>query len=186
MNALVLPQFLDIEASSLEMDSYPIEIAWSYPNGEVEAHLIDPYLMAHWTDWDPAAQAVHGLSRRYLSQHGKDPKRVAGRIQAVLAGQTVYSDAAGFDQAWLDTLFRDALGAPCPVRLIDMSVLWFPDLMRLPEEHALRDTPSPSRLYEQYEDAWADVDGQPHRAGTDVRHRLAWYRRVQAEFGGKS
>ncbi|BCO31152.1 hypothetical protein TspCOW1_12550 [Thiohalobacter sp. COW1] len=170
MTLHLLPQFLDIEASSLGRDSYPIEIAWSYPNGEVEAHLIDPYHILDWTDWDPAAQAVHGLSRRYLSEHGADPKLVAGRIQAVLAGQPVYSDAPDYDQGWLETLFGDALGVRSPVRLHPIWALW-PDARG-------------ERLHELYDAAWADVEGQPHRAGIDVRHRLAWYLRAKAEFGG--
>ena len=167
-----LPQFLDIEASSLDWDSYPIEIAWSYPNGEVEAHLIDPYHILDWTDWDPAAQAVHGLSRRYLAEHGQDPKLVAGRIQAVLAGRPVYTDAVELDQYWLEVLFRYALGASCSVQLLEMRTLW-PDV-------------SGNRLSRIYEAAWDDINDPPHRAGTDVRHRLAWYRRVEAELGGES
>ncbi|HSH83850.1 MAG TPA: hypothetical protein VK979_01635 [Guyparkeria sp.] len=180
-----LPIFLDIEASSLGRASYPIEIAWSDPTGEVETHLIDPNHILDWTDWDPAAQAVHGLSRRYLSEHGEDPKLVAGRIQAVLAGQSVYSDAPEYDQGWLEVLFRDALGAPCPVRLRHIMTLFFTEYTPVPADEPVPSlTPHEARLSEIYEAAWDDVAGQPHRAGTDVQHRLAWYRRVQAEFHG--
>ncbi|HSH84577.1 MAG TPA: hypothetical protein VK979_05385 [Guyparkeria sp.] len=180
-----LPYFLDIEASSLGRDSYPIEIAWSYPNGEIEAHLIDPSHILNWTDWDPAAQAVHGLSRRYLAEHGEDPKLVAGRIQAELAGRPVYTDAVEFDQGWLEVLFRDALGASCPLQLRHIMTLWYPGYVPLPEdEPAPPPTRKETRIQAAYEAAWADIEGQAHRAGTDVLHRLAWYRRVMgAEYG---
>ncbi|BCO32055.1 hypothetical protein TspCOW1_21580 [Thiohalobacter sp. COW1] len=179
-----LPRFLDIEASSLGRDSYPIEIAWSTPDGEIESYLINPYQIPDWTDWDPAAEAIHGLSRRYLRDHGEDPKLVAGRIQAALAGQPVYSDAPEYDQGWLETLFRDALGVACPVRLYHIMELWFPEYHPVPEDEPVPPlTPREARLNELYSAAWDDIEGQPHRAGTDVQHRLAWYRRAQAEFG---
>lgn len=178
------PIFIDIEASSLGAASYPIEIAWSTPDGKIETHMISPYHIEHWTDWDPAAQTVHGLSRRYLAEYGEDPKFVAGRVQAVLAGLQVYTDAPEYDQGWLEVLFRDALGVPCPLRLLHIMKLWIPEYVPAPEdEPAPPLTPREAQLSELYSAAWDDVAGQPHRAGTDVRHRLAWFRRAQAEFG---
>ena len=38
-----MPRFLDIEASSLSNTSYPIEIAWSDGQGNIESYLINPY-----------------------------------------------------------------------------------------------------------------------------------------------
>lgn len=110
------PLFLDCEASSLHSrDSYPIEVAWGRSGGEIESHLINPYRYpAHWRDWDPAAQALHGLSRAYLRQHGEPPEHVAHRIEAALPGRAVYSDAAAFDNFWLGRLF-EAVGRDCPV-----------------------------------------------------------------------
>ena len=110
------PVFLDCEASSLHrLDSYPIEVAWGFPNGEVESHLIDPAAYpADWLDWDPAAQAVHGLSRAYLRAHGQAPEDLAEAIEQALAGQAVYSDAPAFDNFWLRRLFQ-AVERDCPI-----------------------------------------------------------------------
>jgi len=59
-----MPRFLDIEASSLNDASYPIEIAWSDEKGNIESHLINPYAIEEWTDWDFYAEhKIHGLSR---------------------------------------------------------------------------------------------------------------------------
>lgn len=35
--------FVDFEASSLNPDSYPIEVAWSIPDDSIESHLISPF-----------------------------------------------------------------------------------------------------------------------------------------------
>ncbi|MFA9462415.1 hypothetical protein [Thiohalorhabdus methylotrophus] len=74
--------FLDCEASSLdEWHSYPIEVAWgSVTTGTIHSYLIGPTGMADWTDWDPAAQDVHGLSRALLAEHGLPPRQVAEEV----------------------------------------------------------------------------------------------------------
>src|SRR5947209_5891700 len=46
-----LPPFLDFEASSLRSASYPIEVAWSHPDGSIESHLISPAGLGRCTDW---------------------------------------------------------------------------------------------------------------------------------------
>jgi hypothetical protein len=42
--------FLDIEASSLDHDGFPIEVAWIDENGKGEAYFIRP--ADHWLDED--------------------------------------------------------------------------------------------------------------------------------------
>lgn len=110
------PIFLDIEASSLDgIASYPIEIAWGREKGEITSYLINPYgYPDDWTDWDPSAQAVHGLSRYYLSQHGELPETVATIIETALGGRVVYTDEHSFDRFWLRRLF-EAIGKDCPL-----------------------------------------------------------------------
>jgi len=99
------PIFADFEASSLSGDSYPIEIAWNI-GLSIESHLINPYSIHSWTDWDPAAQAVHGLNRNYLSNHGEHPRTVAERMNQELGGQTIYFDGLPHDQWWMYALFE--------------------------------------------------------------------------------
>jgi hypothetical protein len=97
--------FLDFEASSLSDKSYPIEIAWSASDGSIESYLISPAGIDSWTDWDPASEQVHGISRDTLLAHGLDPTILCERMIRQLPGQVIYTDAPKFDAAWLARLF---------------------------------------------------------------------------------
>lgn len=67
--------FFDLEASSLGMDGYPIQAAWSRPNGEVRTFYIDPSKIEHWTDWDVYAERnIHQITRQYLVENGEHPR----------------------------------------------------------------------------------------------------------------
>lgn len=102
-----VPIFIDFEASSLEPDSYPIEVAWNAPDGSVESYLIRP--AAGWTDWsDYAELEIHHISGDMLSSEGRDAAWVAARMNEALAGRTVHSDAPEFDERWLRRLFEAA------------------------------------------------------------------------------
>jgi len=101
--------FLDIEASSLEPDSYPIEIGWVFENGAGEAHLIQPE--TDWKDWASSAQNLHQISRATLARDGSPAEAVGQRLVAALTGHVVCSDAAGWDGRWLGCLLR-AAGLP--------------------------------------------------------------------------
>ncbi len=108
-SAAALPLFLDFEASSLGHKSYPIEVAWSYPDGRIEAWLIDPSGVPGWSDWDAEVErTVHGISRAALSIIGRSPRWVARRLNARLAGQTVYCDGGELDEFWRYRLFQAA------------------------------------------------------------------------------
>lgn len=101
------PIFLDCEASSLSDSSYPIEIAWSDGEGNIESYLINPYLYPRdYCDWDPSAQSVHHLSRNFLYENGKPPEYVAEKINSALKGKIIYTDAPDFDGFWVDRLFN--------------------------------------------------------------------------------
>jgi len=97
--------FLDFEASSLSKRSYPIEVAWSGQDGSIESHLISPAGIEAWTDWDPEAEKVHGISRRELAAAGLAPQAVCDRMIDQLTGKAIYTDAPRFDGAWLGALF---------------------------------------------------------------------------------
>jgi len=79
------PRFLDIEASSLSMDSYPIEVAWSDNYGTIESHLINPYSVEYWTDWDYNAQQIHGISRKQCREEGISPEKLCHRMKNSIA-----------------------------------------------------------------------------------------------------
>ncbi|WP_332800637.1 3'-5' exonuclease [Sphingomonas sp. PB2P12] len=96
--------FLDFEASSLGKASYPIEVAWVFEDGTSESHLIRP--APDWTDWDPAAQAIHGIERRELEEAGEDHAVVAARMVEALAGHDLLASAPSWDGKWLSALLR--------------------------------------------------------------------------------
>jgi DNA polymerase III epsilon subunit-like protein len=93
--------FLDIEATSLSNTSYPIELGWTDLVGAGEAYLIRRH--ASWgDDWDPRAQAVHGITREQLEAEGLPVEKVVARFLAAAEGKTVITDAPAFDAAWLN------------------------------------------------------------------------------------
>jgi hypothetical protein len=98
--------FLDFEASSLSHDSYPIEVGWVFEDGAAEAHLIRP--APGWTDWDPTAEALHGLSRAQLQAEGEPHEAVARRTLAALTGHELFVSAPSWDGKWMSLLLRTA------------------------------------------------------------------------------
>jgi hypothetical protein len=98
--------FLDFEASSLGDEGYPIEIGWAGEDGSCGSHLIRP--APDWTDWDPAAQAVHGLSRERLLVEGEPHDQVARLTLAALEGHEVFVTAPSWDGKWMSVLLRGA------------------------------------------------------------------------------
>lgn len=99
------PCFLDVEASGFGPQSYPIEVAWSLPDGEIARCLIDISDVPSWTHWDPAAEEVHGIDRDRLHRNGWSVAYVAERLATDLGGRRVFTDAPTFDQAWLERLY---------------------------------------------------------------------------------
>ena len=98
--------FLDFEASSLAKKSYPIEVAWVFEDGRSEAHLIRP--APDWTDWDPAAEAIHHIPHAELVAHGTPHDVVAARMLAELDGYDLLASAPSWDGKWLSALLRAA------------------------------------------------------------------------------
>lgn len=100
------PAMMDIEASGFGRASYPIEIGYILGDGSSFCSLVRP--PPSWTHWDPAAEAVHHITRQTLERHGRPPAEVARQLNDRLRGQTLYSDAWGHDFAWLSVLFEEA------------------------------------------------------------------------------
>jgi hypothetical protein len=101
--------FLDFEASSLGDDGYPIEVGWVFEDGRSESYLIKP--APSWVDWDPGAEALHGISRATLEAEGVSHDVVAHRLLDRLSDHVVYASAPSWDGKWLSVLFR-AAGIP--------------------------------------------------------------------------
>ena len=97
---------LDIEASGLASESYPIEIGIALPDGYAYCSLIKP--ADHWTHWSPEAESIHGISRNDLIAYGKTATEVARTLNQLLHSTTVYTDCWTIDHPWLIKLFQEA------------------------------------------------------------------------------
>ena len=109
--------FIDFEASSLGRHSYPIEVAWVLEDGRSESFLILP--VETWTDWDPAAEAMHGISREDLTNWGTPAEIVAKRLVRVLNGRETFASAPSWASKWLSTLLYTAGLARHAIRVSD-------------------------------------------------------------------
>src|SRR6266702_473695 len=165
-----LPIFIDLEASSLSSTSYPIEIAWNAPDGTIEAYLISPAHIPHWTDWSGEAEQLHGISRAELLATGKPPSWICRRMNHQLAGTVVYSDEPDYDGMWLAVLFAvSSCGGPaftiCNADELLVSLIGphiGGSVRRLPELEGMK------------RDARRQVPGQ-HRAAWDVQYLIMLY-----------
>ncbi|MEM5536129.1 hypothetical protein WNY58_06960 [Neptuniibacter pectenicola] len=101
---------IDLEASGLGTKSYPIEVAWiNDKTGEYDHFLINPESAPDWHYWDDNAEELHGIERENLVAKGLDIVNACKRMNKMLAGKTLISDAFEFDRFWLTRLF-DATG----------------------------------------------------------------------------
>lgn len=143
------PYILDIEASGLGDESYPIEIAWcSIDGNDCYSTLINPESAGGWDYWDDFAEsAVHGISRKQCCERGENVVIVARRLSDLLLNAPVFSDAPYQDQLWIKALF-DASGAVCPSALMPIEQLV-----------AVEDRPGLTRSLSELE--------RPHRALND-------------------
>ena len=108
--------FIDIEASSLSRNGFPIEVAWVTEAGIGMSALIHPE--PDWSDWSTEAEALHGISRQLLLEEGRPASRVAQEMAAACRDRRIVSDAPAFDQAWLLALFRTARLRPPRLRSV--------------------------------------------------------------------
>lgn len=98
---------IDVEASGLHVESYPIEVAILL-GGVVHSWLIKP--APQWQHWCHRAEAIHGISRTELSHKGLDLTSVANELNALMKSNTgiLYSDADRWDDDWINTLYKQA------------------------------------------------------------------------------
>lgn len=113
--------FLDIEASGLHEQSYPIQIGW-YDSEKAEGneYLIKP--AAEWTHWSEEAENIHNISRDSLDANGLTATEACQLLNQQFAGRLVYSDAVMMDQFWLERLFQQHNGVQA-FELLDVKSL---------------------------------------------------------------
>lgn len=147
---------IDIEASGFGRHSYPIEIGYVRDDGLAWCSLVRPE--PEWLHWDPQAEAVHGITRSLLLQHGRAATDVARRLNADLAGRTLYCDGWAHDYAWLALLF-EAAGLPQHFKL--------DTVQRLLDDHQRAGLDAARRQAHQA------LGSARHRASSDAR-ALQW------------
>lgn len=98
---------IDIEASGLGDESYPIEVAWGHRNNPT---LYDSFLICppdDWTHWDGYAESsIHRISREVLLKDGVCVEDAVARLDSQLEGAVVYSDYVPADRPWIVKLYN--------------------------------------------------------------------------------
>ena len=165
----MMPRFLDVEASSLSMDSYPIEIAWSDCFGDIESHLINPDGVKEWTDWDYNAQHMHGISRKQCCEEGLLPDELCRRMnQSLKPDEIIYADGGGFDKNWVDVLYGEGtVQGYTPFRIVHSDTVLLPLL-------ATREGDAKKRwqLFQNLQLQARRLVGNVHRAKPDVQYLI--------------
>jgi hypothetical protein len=169
-----VPVFYDCEASCI--GGLPIEIGWAFidtSTGEIqsESHLVKPPL--HWDMqpvWDPDAEKLHGISLEQLHAQGRPPFEVARRMNEVLSGRELFSDAPADDERWLRIIFDEAgLDPAFTIRRTYAHMLIARLAMKLGWDSA------------SYEAAKSEADRispKMHRAEADARHWAVLWRMI--------
>lgn len=153
--------FLDFEASSLDPDSWPVEVglAWLAEDGvQVRSSLIQPHYDWPMHAWSRVSARVHGIPLRELRRAPPAPD-VARWVAGLVADGVLVSDAPEWDGRWLARL-NDAVDGLTVPRVVDFDQA----VATRFAEAAVR------RVY-----AALDRIPAPHRAGPDAtRLAQAW------------
>lgn len=157
----LIPTILDVEASGFGAGSYPLEIGLVLPDGTPHCFLVMP--ARDWKNWDPEAERVHGISREVVENHGRPVEEIAWRLNGLLYGQIVYSDAWSFDMSWVGKLF-DKVNMPQTFQVAALT-----ELLSESQRRVWDDT---RRSVEQ------DLKLRRHRASGDARVLQETYRRT--------
>lgn len=168
--------FLDFEASSLSRESYPVEIGWVFEDGSGEGHLLRP--APGWTEWDPRAAAIHGISRERLEREGEPVERVCAALVSLAQTHTLLAGAPSWDGHWLSMLLRGAGRPRHLIRLVDTDVALLDAARR-----QLGANGDPAATEAAIARARAAVDATPpeHRALDDARREWSIWQAIRSE-----
>lgn len=156
---------IDLEASSLSPNSWPIEVGLSwFADGRIQtwSSLIRPEESWVPDDWSNQSAAVHRFRRERL-EDAPAAAEVAAKFLEVLGDMTPVSDYPPADRQWLARLLE--AGGSEPLDLADFNIVSF----------AHFDGRALDQLYETVERR-----RKPHRAGADtVRLAAAWMKAME-------
>ncbi|MBD8615182.1 hypothetical protein IFT69_15925 [Pseudomonas putida] len=95
---------LDIEASGLTAESYPVSIGVA-GNDQAWIWYVTP--LGEWVEWCEIAAGIHGIDRDFLLSQGRDPFLVAREMNAIFKGRSLMVNSE-WDQGWLAKLFDES------------------------------------------------------------------------------
>ena len=95
------PQFLDIESSSYDEDSFPICVAWSTPDGQIKNVLVMPD-----DEWNPQDSTLPEETLQHLYDHGVSGIDIIREMNCDLDGKAVFVDGIGYDNDLLEKLYE--------------------------------------------------------------------------------
>lgn len=154
--------FFDIEASGFGRGSYPIEVGVATSEGRCHCFLIRPE--SDWNHWDSSAEQTHGITRATLLEKGLSVNTVASRLNSLLAGRIIYTDAWGYDSPWL-------------MRLYDAADSW--PTFKIESLLSLLSESQRNRWDCVRKQAFAKIAQQRHRASVDARAAQLAYELLQ-------
>jgi DNA polymerase III epsilon subunit-like protein len=115
---------IDVEASGLGPQSYPIEIGWCALDGSRRGSvLIRPEFDWGAAAWDEMAEALHGITRAMLRRDGVPARDACRLFRDAADGCDLASDGNQDDQAWLNRLF-EAEWPPQPSLRVASILAW--------------------------------------------------------------
>ncbi|MBP0495805.1 transcriptional regulator [Roseomonas indoligenes] len=143
-------------------------------DGEGETHLICP--ASEWDDWSLESEKVHGLTRDLLAREGIPVEEVARRMLDVLGMEDVRvtSDAARWEQQWLDRLMQ-AAGLQHSIRVLDLErEILLPEAQRILRDAPAEGAPGAHLAWAALLDRASDIVGGSRHAEQNlrrIRHR---------------
>jgi len=155
------PPIIDLEASGFGRGSFPIEVGFALENRDIHSFLIKPE--DDWTHWSEEAEQIHGISREQLQAEGMSIEDIALKLNEMLRGKTLYSDAWSFDSSWIGRLF-DSAGIVQRFRLETINKLLKPEQLEF--WHPTKET------------VLQELGLKAHRAAIDVQVLQETYVRI--------
>lgn len=167
--------WIDVEASSLHVGSWPVSVGWAFDDLAGGMMLIRPE--PDWDDWSWQSEQIHGISRDLLVAEGVPAAEVARRLNEALAGCQVHSDTGtaegdgGSDLKWLWRLFSS----------VDMKMEFrvFSEDLATAQQLGLKSRADLRRILPEFDEARELAERlwpHSHDAFEDARHLAAEWR----------
>ena len=101
--------FIDIEASGLSEDSFPLEIGWTIDGDYVESFLVKPDKQWNINSWSNEAKKLHNIELKDVIDFGNENEKIAKKMNEDLEGFVLLSDSVSHDIRWVNMIFSASL-----------------------------------------------------------------------------